>query len=75
MQDWITTYNNKASKREWLEVIYIKTNEGKLLVSLVYVDDLIFASNNDEMSHEFSQSMSKEFEMSMIAEPSHFLGL
>ena len=27
------------------------------------------------MSHEFSQNMSKEFEMSMIGELSHFLGL
>ena len=27
------------------------------------------------MSHEFSQSMSKEFEMSMIGELSHFLGI
>ena len=55
--------------------LYIKTDQGKLLVALVYVDDLIFASNNDEMSHEFSQSMAKEFEMSMIGELSHFLGL
>eukprot|EP00253_Pinus_taeda_P026059 PITA_26059 len=33
------------------------------------------ACNNDEMSHEFSQNMSREFEMSMIGELSHFLGL
>ena len=38
-------------------------DEDKLLVTLVYVDDLIFASNNDEMSHEFSKNMSKEFKM------------
>eukprot|EP00253_Pinus_taeda_P003771 PITA_03771 len=55
--------------------LYIKTDEGRLLVTLVYVDDLSFASNNDEMSHEFSQNMSKEFEMSMIENLSHFLGL
>ncbi len=48
--------------------LYIKTDEDKLLVTLVYVDDLIFASNNDEMSHEFAQNMSKEFEMLMIGE-------
>eukprot|EP00253_Pinus_taeda_P004113 PITA_04113 len=55
--------------------LYIKTDEDKLLVILVYLDDLIFASNNDEMSHEFSQNMSKQFEMSMIGELSYFLGL
>lgn len=55
--------------------LYIKTDEDKLLVTLIYVDDLIFARNNDEVSHEFSQNMSKEFEMSMIGELSYFLGL
>jgi len=55
--------------------LYIKTDEDKLLVTLVYVDDLIFASNNDEMSHEFDQNMSKEFVMSMIGDLSYFLGL
>ena len=55
--------------------LYIKTDEDKLLVTLVYVDDMIFASNNDEMSHAFAQNMSKEFEMSMIGELSYFLGL
>eukprot|EP00253_Pinus_taeda_P014539 PITA_14539 len=55
--------------------LYIKTDEDKLLVTLVYVDDLIFASNNDEMSNELTQNMSKEFEMSMIGELSYFLGL
>lgn len=43
--------------------------------TLVYVDNLIFASNDDGMSHEFAQNMSKEFEMSMIGELSYFLGL
>lgn len=40
-----------------------------------YMDDLIFGSNNDEMSHKFGQEMSKEFEMSMIGQLSFFLGL
>ena len=55
--------------------IYMKMDEDTLLVTLVYVDDLIFARNNDEMSHEFAQNMSKEFEMSIIGELSYFLGL
>ena len=39
--------------------LYRKIDQAKLLVALVYVDDLIFASNNDEMSNEFYQNMSK----------------
>ena len=55
--------------------LYIKMDEDKLLVTLVYVDDLVFDSNNDEMSHEFAQNMSKEFEISMIGDLSYFLAL
>lgn len=50
-------------------------DEGNLLITLVYVDDLIFGKNNDELCHKFAQDMSKEFQMSMIGELSYFLGL
>lgn len=55
--------------------IYMNMDKDKLLVTLVYVDDLIFASNDDDMSHEFSQNLLKEFEMLMIGELFYFLGL
>lgn len=45
------------------------------MITVVYVDDIIFGSNDDEIGHKFSQDMSKEFEMSMIGELSFFLGL
>jgi len=34
--------------------VYIKIEKNKLLVTIVYVDDLIFRSNDDDMSHKFS---------------------
>lgn len=37
-----------------------------LLITLAYVDDLIFESNNDDMCHGFGQEISKEIEMSII---------
>eukprot|EP00253_Pinus_taeda_P020653 PITA_20653 len=55
--------------------LYMKNDEDKLLVTLVYVDDLIFASNDDKMNHEFAKNMSKEFEIFMFGELSYFLGL
>lgn len=48
--------------------LYMKMDKEKLLITLVYFDDLIFASNVDEMSHKFALNMSKRFEMSMIGE-------
>jgi hypothetical protein len=55
--------------------IYLRIEKDSLLVTMVYVDDIIFGCNNDESSHKFSQEMSKEFEMSMIGEITFFLGL
>ena len=55
--------------------IYFKTEENGLLITVVYVDDIIFGCNNDKLSHEFADAMASEFEMSMIGELSFFLGL
>ena len=43
--------------------LYMKMDKEKLLITLIYVDDLIFASNDDEMSDEFSLNNSKGFQM------------
>ena len=42
---------------------------------LVYVDDIIFRSNNASLVQWFASAMKSEFEMSMIGELSFFLGL
>ena len=46
-----------------------------MIVVQVYVDDIIFGSTKDELAHSFSKLMQAEFEMSMIRELTHFLGL
>ena len=46
-----------------------------MIVTQVYVDDIIFESTKDELAHDFSKLMQAEFEMSMIGELNHFLGL
>ena len=57
------------------QTLFIKREDGKLIVAQVYVDDIIFGSTNDELAHNFSNLMQVEFEMSMIGELNHFLGL
>jgi hypothetical protein len=42
---------------------------------LVYVDDIIFNSNNASLVKWFSSAMHTKFEMSIIGELSFFLGL
>ena len=55
--------------------LYIKVENDKLLILVVYVDDIIFGSNEEEMSQNFALIMQKEFEMSLLGELTYFLGL
>ena len=55
--------------------IYIKEEHGSLIIVEIYVDDIIFGSDNDQLSKLFAQSMQNEFEMSMLGELNFFLGL
>eukprot|EP00253_Pinus_taeda_P025727 PITA_25727 len=55
--------------------LYIKIDNDKLLILVVYVDDIIFGSNEEAMSQNFSLVMQKEFEMSLLGELIYFLGL
>ena len=55
--------------------LFTKKNGKDLFVCQIYVDDIIFGSTNRSMSDEFSQMMTKRFEMSLDGELKYFLGL
>eukprot|EP00253_Pinus_taeda_P010923 PITA_10923 len=55
--------------------LYVKIENNKLLILVVYVDDIIFGSNEEAMSQSFALVMQKEFEMSFLGELTYFLGL
>ncbi|KAK9928322.1 hypothetical protein M0R45_025465 [Rubus argutus] len=57
------------------QTLFIKRKEGKILIVSVYVDDLMFTSNDDEMLNEFKRSMKREFEMTDLGELKFFLGI
>ena len=57
------------------QTLFIKKEDGELIVAQVYVDDIIFGSTKDELAHDFSKLMQAKFEMSMIGELTHFLRL
>jgi hypothetical protein len=54
--------------------LFTKNINGDLFICQIYIDDIIFGSTNDALSHEFATMMSREFEMSMIGELNFFLG-
>jgi len=55
--------------------IYVKSEGNHLLIVVVYVDDIIFDNDMEQLGHQFSKCMQTEFEISMIRELSFFLGL
>ena len=55
--------------------LYIKVSKGNILLIEVYVDDIIFGSDDDRLSQKFAKDMHNEFEMSLLGELSFFLGL
>ena len=55
--------------------LYVKKEESSQVVVVIYVDDIIFADNREELCKDFAETMRTEFEMSMIGELSFFLGL
>jgi hypothetical protein len=55
--------------------LYIKVSEGNILLIEVYVDDIIFGSDDDMLSQKFAKDMQNKFEMSLLGELSFFLGL
>jgi hypothetical protein len=55
--------------------LYIKVDQNNILIIEVYVDDIIFGSDDDRMSKKFSKDMHNEFEMSLLSELTFLLGL
>ena len=45
-----------------------------MIITEVYVDDIIFGSDDDRLSKQFAKDMQSEFEMSLLGELKFFLG-
>ena len=75
--DRLTQYlvSHGFTRGKTYQTLFIKKEDGELIVAQVYVDDIIFGSTKDELAHGFLNLMQAEFEMSMIEELTHFLGL
>jgi hypothetical protein len=53
-------------KRSANNNLYIKVTQDSILLIEVYVDDIIFGSNDERLSHIFAKNMHNEFEISLL---------
>jgi hypothetical protein len=55
--------------------LYLNIDMNIIFIIELYVDDIIFGSDDESMSKKFSRDMQNEFEMSLLGELTLFLGL
>jgi Reverse transcriptase (RNA-dependent DNA polymerase) len=56
-------------------VIYVKAKKNKLLIIILYVDDLIFMDNNKKLIDEFKKMMELKFERTYLRMMKYFFDL
>ena len=67
---------NEFEKCPYEHAISIKKeDDGSILFICLYVDDLIFTSNNPTMFEDFKKSMVQKFEMIDMSLMTHFISL
>nr|GEW91104.1 copia-type polyprotein [Tanacetum cinerariifolium] len=74
----IETYFIKAgfTRSNSEHTLFIKrTLDGKMLFVNIYVDDLLFTGNDEQLLNEFKESMKCEFEMSDLGKMRYFMGI
>eukprot|EP00253_Pinus_taeda_P026093 PITA_26093 len=55
--------------------LYVKVEHDSLTIIEIYVNDIIFGSDDDRLSTKFASDMQSDFEMSLLGELTFFLGL
>jgi hypothetical protein len=55
--------------------LYCKIDGKNMIIVEVYVEDIIFGSDDKKMSKDFARMMQQEFEMSFLGKLNFFLGL
>jgi len=57
------------------KTLFVKKEKGRLMIALIYVDDIVFGGMSNQMVQHFVHQMQSEFEMSLVGELTYFLGL
>ncbi|KAL4567103.1 hypothetical protein LXL04_022677 [Taraxacum kok-saghyz] len=62
-------------KSSYDHTMFVKTEQDKIIFVSLYVDDLIYAGNDQALCESFKKSMQQEFEMTDLGQMKFFLGV
>jgi len=67
---------NQGYRKEGTDkTLFVKDDDGRLMIAEIYVDDIVFGGMSSKMVQHFVQQMHSKFEMSLVGELNYFLGL
>jgi hypothetical protein len=80
LRAWYSRLNNYLGKKGYMKGnidnnLYSKEENDNLVIVEIYVHDIIFGSDDENLSKQFVECMQNEFEMSMFGKMKFFLGL
>jgi len=73
LSDFLTSQGYERGTSD--KTLFIKKKGDDTILVQVYVDDIIFGSNNEELCETFVEIMKSEFQMSVMGELNYFLDL
>jgi hypothetical protein len=73
LSSFLTSHGFERGKTD--NTLFTKKDGESILLIQIYVDDIIFGSNDTALAERLSKLMSSEFEMSLMGELNFFLGL
>ena len=66
---------NGSRKSDGEATLYIEVESSKVLIVVLYVDDLIFTGNDNFLIGDFKEALQNEFEMIDLGLLTYFLGI
>jgi len=71
--DIVVSFGFNENTVDWC--IYLKVSESKVIFLILYIDDILLATNNLGLLHETKKFLSSNFEMKDMGETKYVIGI